>query len=486
MKTKFTKIAIAVLFLSCAKISTAQTTVTLRLDSSGNDAQIQNFNPNLNQGNLIEYYLGGWTSSGNNVTWMQMLQFDLASIPSSSIIQSAHLKLYYPTANLNHSYCCDTSLTHSNASLVQRITSPWSENTVTWNTQPTFTTVDEANIPASTNGTESYDIDVTNMVQTMVNTVNYGFLLQMADPSPYAQLLFASGDNPDTSQHPHLVITYLPSTTTCVTLRLGPADEDAQIQNFDPNLNQGNLIEYYLGGWTSSGNNVTWMQMLKFNMTSIPSNATVQSANLSLFYPTANLNHSYCCDTSLTHSNASLVQRITSSWSESTVTWNTQPTYTTVDEASIPPSTSPTESYYINVTNMVKTMLSTVNYGFLLQMVDPSPYAQLLFASGDNPDSTQHPLLKICYTTPQFVNDINPEVKLSIYPNPLSSSSILQLNTRLTNAEVVIYDMVGKEMMRKKLTGDRMEIEKGGLQSGVYVVKVGSEGRQWVEKMVVE
>jgi hypothetical protein len=83
-------------------------------------------------------------------------------------------------------------------------------------------------------------------------------------------------------------------------------------------------------------------------------------------------------------------------------------------------------------------------------------------------------------------NELTPGNTLSIYPNPLTSSSILQLNTKVTNAEVVIYDMLGKEMMRKKLTGDRMEIEKGSLESGVYFVRVRSEERQWVEKMVVE
>jgi len=77
-----------------------------------------------------------------------------------------------------------------------------------------------------------------------------------------------------------------------------------------------------------------------------------------------------------------------------------------------------------------------------------------------------------------------------ISPNPLTSSSILQLNTQLipneSGAEVVIYDMVGKEILRKKLTGGRMEIEKGSLESGVYFVKVTSEEKQWVEKMMVE
>jgi len=88
------------------------------------------------------------------------------------------------------------------------------------------------------------------------------------------------------------------------------------------------------------------------------------------------------------------------------------------------------------------------------------------------------------------IEELNIDNVINIYPNPLTSSSILQFNTQLipneSGAEVVIYDMVGKQMLRRKLTGSSMEIEKGGLESGVYFVKLTSGERQWVEKMVVE
>ena len=88
---------------------------------------------------------------------------------------------------------------------------------------------------------------------------------------------------------------------------------------------------------------------------------------------------------------------------------------------------------------------------------------------------------------PLAVNELHNSVNsLYIYPNPLTSSSILQLNTQLKDAEVVIYDMLGKEMLRSKLTGNRMEIKRGNLESGVYFIKVSTKERQWVNKMVVE
>jgi len=88
------------------------------------------------------------------------------------------------------------------------------------------------------------------------------------------------------------------------------------------------------------------------------------------------------------------------------------------------------------------------------------------------------------------INEINRENNISISPNPLTASSILQFNIQLipneSGAEVVIYDMVGKEILKRKIAGSTMEIEKGGLASGVYFVKLTSGERHWVEKMVVE
>jgi hypothetical protein len=93
--------------------------------------------------------------------------------------------------------------------------------------------------------------------------------------------------------------------------------------------------------------------------------------------------------------------------------------------------------------------------------------------------------MSLNFHKPEFFQYNNNDNEL-LYPNPLTSSSILQFNTQVTNAEVVIYDVVGKEMMRRKMDGTRMEIQRGSLASGVYFVRVRSEERQWGEKMVVE
>ena len=72
----------------------------------------------------------------------------------------------------------------------------------------------------------------------------------------------------------------------------------------------------------------------------------------------------------------------------------------------------------------------------------------------------------------------------NIYPNPLTSSSTLQLNTQLKDAEVIIYDMLGKEVFTSSeniyTAGvQQIELNAGGLADGAYlcVLRIGNETR---------
>lgn len=74
----------------------------------------------------------------------------------------------------------------------------------------------------------------------------------------------------------------------------------------------------------------------------------------------------------------------------------------------------------------------------------------------------------------------------SIFPNPLITSSVIQFSNELKNAELVIYDVLGKEMMIKRFTGNKIEIERGSLVSGIYLLTLRDSGKQYIKKIVVE
>jgi hypothetical protein len=73
-----------------------------------------------------------------------------------------------------------------------------------------------------------------------------------------------------------------------------------------------------------------------------------------------------------------------------------------------------------------------------------------------------------------------------IFPNPLSTSSIIQFSSKLIDAEAIIYDLLGQELFRRKFSGDQMAINRCNLSNGIYFVRVIDNKKQFVQKLVVE
>jgi hypothetical protein len=152
-----------------------------------------------------------WTYQGNPGYERSLVDFDLTQIPVGASITSAHLNLY------NNFYCIDDAyqngehshITNSNESWLQRVTGPWSENTATWNNQPSTDTTWQVTLPQDTNPHQNYRLDVTWLIQYMHASGNsYGFMLRLKNEQNYACLLFASSRHPDTTIRPQLEVCY--------------------------------------------------------------------------------------------------------------------------------------------------------------------------------------------------------------------------------------------------------------------------------------
>jgi hypothetical protein len=79
------------------------------------------------------------------------------------------------------------------------------------------------------------------------------------------------------------------------------------------------------------------------------------------------------------------------------------------------------------------------------------------------------------------INELNNNAAIRIYPNPMTSSCIIEI-IGTKSSEVVIFDMLGKELIRRKLTANKTEIQKGDLEPGIYFVRVN----EYVKKLIVE
>ncbi len=162
---------------------------------------------NNNYGSYTELHTMEWTWQGTPASRKSLIMFDLSQIPKNSKIIFAKLSLYAdPNAKDKHS-----TLSGSNECLVQRITSVWDENTVTWNNRPNITTKNQVILPASVSENQNYEnIDVTKLVQDMINNPeeSFGFFITMKTPEYYRSMMFASKENPNKNLHPKLVVKF--------------------------------------------------------------------------------------------------------------------------------------------------------------------------------------------------------------------------------------------------------------------------------------
>jgi len=164
--------------------------------------------------------------------------------------------------------------------------------------------------------------------------------------------------------------------------------------------NYGNDIDIQAMEWTYAGSVGRRYGLVGFDLEAIPTGSTVQSAALSLFANPVSADGGH---SSLSGSNSSIVQRITSSWDEHAVTWNTRPSVTTSGQVILPQSSAPDQDYIdIDVTTMVIDMVQDLPYGhgFQLSTITPQNYRKMIFSSSDHPNPLKWPQLKVCYVPP--------------------------------------------------------------------------------------
>ncbi len=151
-----------------------------------------------------------WTRGGILHVKRLLIAFNLDFVPPETIIQSAFLSLYYNPVDDVESFDFHSG---SNEMYIERVIEPWIENSLSWSNKPATTAINRVGTEATSSGTQNFEnIDVTQLIQDILDSQegNHGMMLRMQNESnPYRALLLASGEHPDPSLHPKLVIEYI-------------------------------------------------------------------------------------------------------------------------------------------------------------------------------------------------------------------------------------------------------------------------------------
>ncbi len=466
----------------------AQITIVLQPGpDEGKDVSLSNSDA-VNQGDKESLTAYTWYLDDKLALKRFFLEFDLSSIPEGAVITNAKLNLYY---NPTDPYEVFDFQTGENEVFIQRITSGWDEHLVNWENQPTTTTDNQIELPASTSPTQDYlDIDVTELVKDMADTMNenHGFLMRMEDEiNFYKGVLFASSDHADPSLWPKLEICYTMEPTDCITLKPNAEDgKDAFIWDLRPDNNYGTSYEYTIFAWTHDGVPAIRRCYIDFDLTQIPENSIIDSAELILYNDSTSLT-SWGEHSQLSGSNAMIIQSIVDPWDEQEITWNNYPGYSTQDQVFVPESSSPHQNYHIDVTKLVQKEYEYPenNFGFKLQLKTEEFYRSVVFASSDHADTTLHPELKVCYSADTIVDIKDPVVeKIRIFPNPAHSVITVASGFEGTyTLEIVGLD--GTAVLKTKITQPKSTVNISTLPAGFYVVKLSKDDFVEAQKLIV-
>lgn len=154
--------------------------------------------------------------------------------------------------------------------------------------------------------------------------------------------------------------------------------------------------EFCAGQRTNNEAPLTIRGLVKFNFSTVPANATILSAKLSLFLNPTPLNGDHT-NANSGPANAFYMGRVTSNWAMP-ANWFTKPAMDMSSDILVPHTNANfLDVIDLDVKTLVQTMLSTNNYGFKIQLQNEAIYNMRNFCSGRYPNTAKHPKIVVVY-----------------------------------------------------------------------------------------
>ena len=79
-----------------------------------------------------------------------------------------------------------------------------------------------------------------------------------------------------------------------------------------------------------------------------------------------------------------------------------------------------------------------------------------------------------------YVNNIK------IFPNPSIGNITIEFNNEFDNAEFVVYDILGKELIIKTINGVKVRVDLGSINSGIYFYSIKGNNFETITGKIIK
>jgi murein DD-endopeptidase MepM/ murein hydrolase activator NlpD len=247
-----------------------------------------------------------------------------------------------------------------------------------------------------------------------------------------------------------LLLLTVPKGASALTATVYPSD-DAAVSESNGNSNFGSSQSAIVGRVASSSDD--WLTFMRFDLSSIPSNANVSSATLHLYGELVG--------------NGLTIRAypVTGSWSESSINWNNKPSIATSAYESTSFSSDGSKS--MSFTSFVSTWVSgtSSNYGIMLLSESSSTNNYVGLGTSENNTSSRRPRLVVDYTAS------NTAPSISGFSGNMRSDGRLDFNYTATDSDgisyVGVYIVNSNQSVNSSFTLASEKQYNSGLSSGV-------------------
>ena len=205
-----------------------------------------------------------------------------------------------------------------------------------------------------------------------------------------------SAEGADNTANVIISLTDLADVLVDYTVTIQPdasSGMDAFLGSSAPDTNYGTHPDFISNRFSSG----IVRSLIRFDFSSIPSDAIVNSVEVSFYSYSSPSNGS-----NFIGRGESYLQKLNSSWDEATVTWNNQPTSSEENQVYLENAQSAIQDYLnIDITATAAGMINnpSTNHGYVLKLVDETSTSnKLVFGSSDNANTVLHPKVVVSYS----------------------------------------------------------------------------------------